>query len=173
MNKEDKQHIINELKEKFLQSDFFYIADSSQLNVAQVNKLRRLCHSRGVEFRVAKNTLVKKALESANNDRYVSIYDVLRGPTALFFASNSSAPAKVIKEFRTASEKPVLKAAYIDLDIYVGDDQLERLASLKSKEELLGDLLGLLQSPMMNVISALQSGGNKITGILKTLEQRG
>ena len=174
MTRSEKVAVVDELKEKFENATSFYLTDSSTLTVAQVNDLRGLCYEKDVEIRVVKNTLVKKALESFPEERnYAELYDSLKGPTALMFCQTANAPAKLIEEFRKTNEKPVLKAAYIDSSIYVGDDQLKSLAALKSKEELVGDIVGLLQSPAKNVISALKSGGSTIDGILKTLEERG
>lgn len=174
MKKADKALIIEELKDKLDNSLFFYIADSSKLTVEAINKFRRSCHEKGIEVQVVKNTLVKKAMEdSAERRNFTPLYDVLAGPTTLLFSDVSSAPAKIIEEFRKKSDKPVLKAAYIDAGIYIGDDQLKALTELKSKEQLIGEIIGLLQSPAKNVISALSSGGGKLAGILKTLEERG
>ena len=173
MTKAQKQETIEALKEQFANANIFYIADSSTLNVAQISKLRRICFEKGVEFKVAKNTLIQKALEaSEDSDRYEKLFDVLHGPTSIMFSEISNLPAKIIKEFRKTSEKPVLKAAYIDKDIFIGEENLETLATLKSKEELIGEIIGLLQSPAKNVISALQSSGGKLAGILKTLSEK-
>lgn len=171
MEKQAKKDIIDDLTEKFNQASNFYLADASNLTVADVNKLRRLCHKEGVEMRVAKNTLIRKALE-ATGRQYDGIVEVLHGHTSIMFAETASVPAKVIKEFRKGGEKPVLKAAYIDSAIFVGDKSLEELSKLKTKNELIGELIGLLQSPARNVISALQSSGSRLSGILKTLEDR-
>jgi large subunit ribosomal protein L10 len=124
-----------------------------------------------VEFKVAKNTLIRKALEAVGGG-YNELFDSLHGPTSIMFAETASVPAKVIKEFRKAGDKPLLKAAYIDSSIYIGDKSLDELSKLKTRQELVGDIIGLLQSPAKNVISALMSGGNKLGGILKTLEDR-
>ena len=173
MTKAQKQETIEVLKEQFANSNIFYIADSSTLNVAQINKLRRICFEKGVEFKVAKNTLIQKALETGeDSDRYAKLFDVLHGPTSIMFSEVSNLPAKIIKEFRKTSERPLLKAAYIDKDIFIGEESLETLATLKSKEELIGEIIGLLQSPAKNVISALQSSGGKLAGILKTLSEK-
>ena len=137
----------------------------------QINKLRRLCFKQGVEFKVAKNTLIRKALESIGTG-YDGLFEALQGPTSVMFSETGSIPAKVIKEFRKAGDKPVLKAAYIDSAIYLGDTSLDELSKLKTKHELIGEIIGLLQSPAKNVIGALQSGGHKLSGILKTLEDR-
>lgn len=173
MTKAEKTATIEELKEKFSNSEFFYITDASTLTVAQVNDLRALCYERGVEMKVVKNTLARKAMEALPEDKnYSGLFDALKGPTAILFTEVANAPARVIKQFRESAERPVLKAAYIDTAIYSGDNQVETLAKLKSKEELLGDLIGLLQAPAMNVISGLQSGGQTIMGLLKALEER-
>ncbi|MBR9922791.1 MAG: 50S ribosomal protein L10 [Bacteroidetes bacterium] len=174
MTREEKTAVIEELKEKFANSEFFYVTDSSTLTVEQVTNLRGMLFEKGVEMRVVKNTLAKKALEASDADKgYGEILDSLKGPTALLFTEVANAPAKVIKEFRKTAEKPVLKAAYIDSAVYKGDDQIDALASLKSKEELIGDIIALLQSPGKNVVSALQSSGQKLMGLLKALEERG
>lgn len=173
MTREEKTAAIEELKEKFSENSFFYLTDSSSLPVDTINKLRRKMYENGIEMRVVKNTLVKKALEAAPAEkRYSEIIEALSGPTTVLFTKVPNLPARLIDEFRKNSEKPALKAAYIDSAVYVGDDQLKALASLKSKEELLGELIGLLQSPMSNLVNALNSGGQTIMGLLKTLEER-
>jgi large subunit ribosomal protein L10 len=174
MKKQDKSVLIEELKEKFGQNPNFYLADSSALTVAQINNFRRICFEKGIEVLVVKNTLARKAMESFDESKnFASLYDSLHGPTTLLFADTAKLPAQVIKEFRKNAEKPVLKAAYVDTSIFVGDDQLEALINLKSKEELVGEIIGLLQSPAKNVISALKSGGSTIAGLVKTLQERG
>ena len=174
MTKSEKIAVVEELKAKFENSSNIYVTDSSTLTVAEVNDLRGKCYEKGVEMRVVKNTLVKKALESFPEERNFSeLYDSLKGPTALMFCETANVPAKLIEAFRKTHERPVLKAAYIDMSVYTGDEQVAALAKLKSKEELVGDIVGLLQSPAKNVISALKSGGSTIAGILKTLEERG
>ena len=173
MNKLDKANVVEELKTKFSESSHFYITDSSELNVEQVNRLRGMCFDKGVEMRVVKNTLVKKALESlAEDGKYNELYAALKGPTSLLFTEVANSPAKLIEEFRRKNDKPVLKAAYIDSSVYLGDESLKQLSALKSKEELIGDIIMLLQSPAKNLISALNSGGATISGLLKALEQR-
>ncbi len=173
MTKNEKTAIIEALAEKFTHTEYFYITDSSTLSVEDTNKLRRLCHEKGVEMKVLKNTLVKKALERLSEDgRYDGIIESLKGPTAVMFTTTANTPAKLIKEFRKTHERPLLKAAYIDSGIFIGDDTLEELTKLKSKEELLGEIIGLLQSPIKNVVGALQSGGHKVSGILETLSNR-
>jgi large subunit ribosomal protein L10 len=174
MTRADKVASIEELKGKFEETSFFYLTDASTLTVEQINKFRGLCFEKDIEMKVVKNTLAIKALETFPEDRnYVGLYDSLKGPTAILFTTTASVPAKVIKEFRKGAEKPLLKAAYIDTSIFVGDDQLDALANLKSKEDLIGEVITLLQSPVKNVLGALQSGGNTLSGLLKALEERG
>lgn len=174
MTREQKAQSIEQLKQKFAEHEFFYVADSSALTVEQVNKFRGLCYAQGIEMQVVKNTLAIKALEQAAEEKgYHDIMDAFKGTSAVLFTRVSNSPAKVILDFRREFPKPVLKAAYIDTAVYMGDDQLAALASLKSKEELLGELISLLQSPMSNVMSALQSGGNTLGGLLQALEARG
>lgn len=173
MTREEKDQNIAVLKEEFEQASNFYLADSSTLTVAQINDFRRLCFNKGITFKVAKNTLIKKALEKVEGKKYSEdLYELLHGPTAIMFSEVSNDPAKVLKEFRKKADKPVLKAAYIDTDLFVGDERIDELSKLKSKEELIGEVISLLQSPAKNVISALQSGGGKLAGILKTLSER-
>ncbi len=173
MTRTEKGNQIEELKEKFSNSSFFYLTDSSTLTVEQVSELRGMLYEKGIEMKVVKNTLAKKALEAAAEEKgYAPLYDALKGPTAILFTETANSPARVIEEFRKTNEKPTIKAAYIDTDVYFGDDQLKALAALKSKEELIGEIIGLLQSPAKNVISALKSGGSTISGLLKALEQR-
>jgi large subunit ribosomal protein L10 len=172
MKKENKEEIVNALSESVAQSGNFYITDTSGLTVNQTNALRRLCFERGIKMQVVKNTLIRKALEQANIETE-GFAPVLKGSSSIMFAESFTAPAKLIKEFRTSNPKPVLKAAYIEQSLYVGDDKIETLLTLKSKEELIADVIALLQSPMKNVISGLQgSGGQKIAGILKTLSEK-
>jgi len=174
MTRAEKIASIADLKDKFESSSFFYITDSSALTVEEVNNLRRKFFESDIKMHVVKNTLAIKALESASEEKgYGDLIDAFVGPTTLLFSSNASQPAKIIHEFRKTHEKPVLKAAYIDSDVFKGDDQLELLKALKSKEDLIGDVILLLQSPMKNVLGSLQSGQNKLSGLLKALEQRG
>ena len=173
MDKAQKNQEIAELKDKFSQTNFFYICDSSSLSVEKINAFRRLCFSKGIEYRIAKNTLIQKALEQVG-DQYKTVFPLLHGATGVMFTTEGSLPAKVLKEFRVKNEKPVLKGAFIDGDTFVGDHQIAILASLKSKNELIGDIVALLQSPMKNVIGGLQaSAGHKIAGLVKALEDRG
>lgn len=173
MKREEKQENIDILKEEFKNTEQFYLTDSSGLTVAEMNKLRRMCFESGVTFKVAKNTFIKKALESLDND-YNEVYQLLHGTTAIMISQNANLPAKIIKDFRKQNaEKPILlKGAWIGSAVFIGDDKLEDLIKLKSKEELIGEIIGLLQSPAKNVISALKSGGNTIAGLVKALEER-
>lgn len=170
MTKEEKQQEIEALKKMFSESVNFYITDTSDLTAQEVNALRRLCFQQGVKMRVAKNTLLYKALEVTS--KHDELEPALKGQSSLLFCDVANAPAKVIKKFRKDKEKPRLKAAYIDSSIYIGDEQLEPLANLKSKNELIGDVVALLQSPAKNVLGALLSGKSKLAGIVKTLSER-
>ncbi len=171
MRKDEKYQIIESLSEKLKTSEIIYLADTSNLNVETINNLRRLCFRRNVSMQVVKNTLLKKAMEKSEKD-FTPLYGVLVGATSVMLSDTANLPARLIKEFRKKSSRPILKGAFIQEDIYIGDEQLESLTQLKSKEELLGDLIGLLQSPAANVISALQSGGNTIAGVVKTLSEK-
>jgi large subunit ribosomal protein L10 len=176
MTKQQKSAEIEVLKGVFAENSFFYLADASQLTALEVNSFRRKCFAEGVMMKVAKNTLIRKALESLPSDRnYEGIFDSLHGPTAVLFCETANVPARLIKEFREANNNkplPELKAAYIDGGIYIGEDQLDGLAKLKSKNELLGEVIGLLQSPAQKVLGQLKSGGNIVAGLVKTLEER-
>ena len=171
MRREEKAQVVDSIKEQLNEASFFYIADTADLTVEQVNALRALCFEKGVSLQVSKNTLVKKAMESADSE-YGELYDVLKGPTSLMFSENINAPAKIIKQFRKGHDKPILKAAYIDSALYIGDEHVDALSNLKSKEELIGEIIGLLESPIQSVLGALNSGGNTIMGVLDTLENR-
>lgn len=176
MTKAEKTLAIEELSGKFANSKYFYLTDCSELNVETINKLRRTCFENNIQLKVVKNSLIKKALEKAaetNDENYNEIYGVLKGASALMFTETGNAPAKLIKKFREENEKPLIKAAFVESDVYVGDDQLEALVNIKSKEELIGDIILLLESPIKNLMGSLQSGGNTISGILKALEERG
>ena len=173
MTKDEKSKYIEDLSAKLSESGIFYLADTAALTVEKVNDLRRKCFNNNIELKVVKNTLLQKALERVEDKDFSELYGVLAGPTSIMFAEVGNAPAKLIKDFRKKNEKPILKAAYIDEAIYVGDNNLDLLESIKSKEELIGEIVGLLQSPAKNVISGLKSGGSKLAGILKTLEERG
>ncbi len=173
MTKIEKGAAIEQLKEKFENNEFFYIADASELSAGKTTELRGALFAKGISMQVVKNTLARKALEQLpTENNYTEIFDTLKGPTAILFTETANAPAKVIKEFRGDGERPILKAAYIASSVYKGDDKLEQLSKLKSREELVGDVLTLLQSPMQNLLSGLNSGGQRIAGLLKALEER-
>jgi large subunit ribosomal protein L10 len=157
MTKDQKNEVIGLLKEKFGQYNNFYITDTESLTVAQVGTLRRHCFTKQVEMKVAKNTLIRKALEGIDAEKYTGVYDALNNVTALMFSDNPKEPALILADFRKKSngEKPILKAAFINGDIYVGDNQLKALTQIKTKNELIGDVIGLLQSPAKRVIAAL------------------
>lgn len=163
MTKEQKTEVIELLKGKFSQYNNFYITDTESLTVAQVTKLRRVCYDKQVEMKVAKNTLIKKALESIDSEKYAGVYEALNNVTALLFSENPKEPALIISSFRTESksDRPVLKAAFINGDIYVGDEQLKALTRIKTKNELIGEVIGLLQAPAQRVIAALLEKGKK------------
>ncbi len=174
MTKEEKGAMIEELAEKFAATPYFYITDASGLNVAKTNELRRLCFERGIEYRVVKNTLISKALERLDTDYSSFDGTVLKGFSGVMFHDESGkVAAKLIKDFLKANKNSItLKGASVDTALFIGHDQLDTLLNLKSKQELIGEVIGLLQSPAKNVISGLQSGGNKLAGILKTLSER-
>lgn len=173
MNREEKALIIDELAEKFKNNSFFYVTDASGLSVAQINNFRSICYKNGVEYKVYKNSVIRKALEKQDFN-FEELYGVLKGFSGILFHPESGKlPAKVLTDFRgPKGEKPVLKGASIDSGIFIGDENLDTLSKLKSREELIGEVIGLLQSPAKNVISALQSGGNKLAGIIKTLSEK-
>jgi large subunit ribosomal protein L10 len=171
MTRDQKNQLIDNLAQQLSGSKHFYVADIAELNAEQTSKLRRKCFESNIKLVVAKNTLLKKALERIEGE-YKELFPILENGTSLMLTDSSSAPAKLIKEFRRDWSKPILKGAYVEESIYIGDEQLDALASIKSKEELVGDIIGLLQSPAKNVLSALQSSGNKLSGILKTLEEK-
>lgn len=173
MTKDEKSKYIEDLSAKISESGVFYLADTAALTVEKTNDLRRKCFNNNIELKVVKNTLLQKALERIEDKDYSELYGVLAGPTSIMFSEVGNAPAKLIKDFRKKNDKPLLKAAYIEEAIYIGDESLDTLESIKSKEELIGEIVGLLQSPAKNVISGLKSSGSKLAGILKTLEERG
>jgi large subunit ribosomal protein L10 len=171
MTREEKNGMIDILNAKLSDNKNFYLADISGLTAEKNSDLRRLCFKSDVQIQVIKNSLLKKAMEKHDVD-FAELYGALKGNTAIMFAEAGNAPAKVIKEFRKKQEKPVLKVAFIEESFYFGDDQVEVLATLKSKDELIGEIIGLLQSPPKNVISSLQSAGSTLSGIMKTLSER-
>lgn len=171
MNKETKNQVIAQLSEELSKVPVFYLVDTSGLTVEKTNNLRRICFNRKVQMKVIKNTLLKKAMERTGKN-YEGLYETLHGVTSIFYSEGGSVPARVIKEFRKKSDKPILKAAFIEEAVFIGDNQLEALVNLKSKNELIGEIITLLQSPAKNVISALQSGKNILAGVVKTLSER-
>lgn len=173
MTKAEKTQYIDDLAAQLKESGVFYLADTSGLTVETVNNLRRKCFSNNIQLRVVKNTLLAKAMEKVSDKDFGELTGILSGPTSIMFAETGNAPAKLIKDFRKKNDKPILKGAFIEEAVYIGDDQVDFLTSIKSKEELIGDIIGLLQSPAKNVISGLQSGGSTIAGIVKTLQERG
>ncbi len=176
MTREEKSAIVEELSAKFASTPYFYIVTANGMSVAETNQLRRLCFENGVEYTVVKNTLIRKALDTLETDYSAFDDGVLKGFSGIMFHPESGkVPAKLIKDFRkkATAEKFNLKGASVDSSVFVGADQLDALVALKSKQELVGEVIGLLQSPARNVISALQSGGGKLAGILKTLSEKG
>ena len=171
MKSSDKKVIIDNLQEQIDSYNHFYLTDISGLNAENTSNLRRLCFNQDVKLVVVKNTLLRKALEGSNKN-VEEIYDALKGNTSVMFTENANVPAKLIKDFSKKHKKPVLKAAYVQESVYIGADQLEALIAVKSKNELIADVVALLQSPMKTVLGQLQSGGNIIHGVLKTLGEK-
>lgn len=171
MKREEKNAIIENLAEQLKEYSHFYLADITALNAADTSALRRKCFENDIKLVVVKNTLLKKALEQSDAN-FEELYPVLEGATSVMFTNSGNVPAKVIKEFRKKHDKPILKGAYVQESIYVGDNMLDALVAVKTKEELIGDIIMLLQSPAKNVVSALQSGANTIHGVLETLSKR-
>jgi large subunit ribosomal protein L10 len=171
MTREEKSQVIEALTAELAESSNFYFTDLSGLNAGMTSQLRRACFKANVRLSVVKNTLLEKAMEASEKD-FGELPSTLKGNTSVMYSETGNAPAKVIKAFRKKSEKPFLKGAYIEEAVYIGDDQLDMLVDIKSKEELIGEIIGLLQSPAKNVVSALQSSGGKLSGIIKTLSQK-
>lgn len=171
MTREEKTQKIEELTQELNEASTLYITDVSELNAEATSKLRRACFKKEVRLSVVKNKLLKKAMERSDKE-LDELVDTLAGPTAVMFSDTGNVPAKVIKDFRKDSEKPILKGAYVEEMVYLGDDQIEALTKIKSKDELIADVIALLQSPAKNVVSALQSGGNILTGVLETLSEK-
>jgi len=171
MRKEEKQQLIDSIAQLLTDNNNFYLTDISELNAEDTSNLRRLCFKNGIKMQVVKNTLLRKAMEKVDR-QYDELYDTLKGNTSVMFAEAGNAPAKMIKEFRKKKDRPIVKSAFIEETVYIGDENLNFLASIKSKNELIADIVALLQSPAKNVISALQSGGQTLTGILKTLSEK-
>jgi large subunit ribosomal protein L10 len=173
MNIDEKKAIVATIVEKLQNNSHFYVTDSAGLNAENTSKLRRKCFDNDVELLVVKNTLFRKALEQVGGNEYAEMYPTLIGNSTVMFANAASLPAKLIKEIRKeGKEKPFLKSAFVEECIYVGDCQLDALVAVKSKNELIGEVIGLLQSPMQSLIGALNSGGNTIAGIVKTLSEK-
>jgi len=171
MRREEKNAIIDSLAEKLKEYSHFYLTDTAQLNAADTSALRRKCFENDIKLIVVKNTLLRKALEMSEGN-FEELYPILKGTTSIMFTKTGNAPAKLIKEFRKAHDKPVLKGAYVQESVFVGENMLDTLVSVKTREELIGDIILLLQSPAKNVVSALQSGGNKLHGVLETLSKK-
>lgn len=171
MTREEKSLVIEELTAQLAENNNIYLADISGLNAGNTSDLRRACFKANVKLAVVKNTLLAKAMEASDKE-FGELSTVLKGNTSVMYAEAGNAPAKVIKAFRKKSDRPLLKGAFIEEAIYIGDEQLDALVDIKSREELIGDIIGLLQSPAKNVVSALQSGGGKLAGIIKTLSER-
>ncbi|MGB2232183.1 MAG: 50S ribosomal protein L10 [Flavobacteriaceae bacterium] len=171
MTREEKSQVIEELTAQLADNSNIYLADISGLNASSTSDLRRACFKANVTLSVVKNTLLEKAMDASDKD-FGDLSSVLKGNTSVMYSETGNAPAKVIKAFRKKSDKPLLKGAFIEEAIYLGDDQLDALVDIKSREELIGDIITLLQSPAKNVVSALQSGGGKLSGILKTLSEK-
>ena len=171
MNKKEKNELIDVLNNMLDENKNFYLADIAGLTAEESSSLRRLCYKQNVTIQVVKNTLIKKAFDKNSAD-FSQLDDILKGNTSLMFADEAKAPASVIKTFRKKSDKPILKAAHIEEEFYIGDKNLSMLSELKSKNELIGDIITLLQSPAKNVISSLQSSSNKLSGIVKALSEK-
>jgi large subunit ribosomal protein L10 len=171
MRREEKDVIIENLAQRLNDTKHFYLTDISELNAEETSNLRRKCFEKEISLLVVKNTLLRKAMEKSEG-AYDDLYDVLKDSTSIMFCETGNTPAKLIKELRKTMERPLIKAAFVEESIYIGDDQLEALSNIKSKDELLGDLLTLLQSPATNLVSALASSGNKMAGALKTLSEK-
>ena len=171
MKKAEKLKVINDLTSKLKDAKTLYLTDISGLNGSETSALRRACFKANVKLSVVKNTMLARAMDASDKD-FGEIKDVLKGNTSLMFSEAGNIPAKVIKDFRKKLDKPILKAAFIEEAIYIGDDQIETLVAIKSREELIEEIIGLLQSPAKNVISALKSGSSNLSGVLKTLSER-
>lgn len=172
MTKQEKAQMIDDLTAVLEESNIVYLTDIAGLDASNTTELRRVCYKSDISLRVVKNTLLKKAMERVEAKDFEGLYGSLKGNTAIMISDKGNAPAKVIETFRKKSDKPLLKAAWIDQAVFVGDEQLQALSNLKSKEELVGEIIGLLQSPLKTVVSQLQSGGQKVAGIVKTLSER-
>lgn len=171
MTRQEKANVIEDLTAQLAENATIYLADISGLDASTTSALRRACFKANIRLSVVKNTLLAKAMEASEKE-FGELPDVLKGNTSLMFSETGNAPAKLIKNFRKKSDRPLLKGAFVEEAIFIGDDKLETLVNIKSKEEVIGDIIGLLQSPAKNVISGLKSGGGKLAGILKTLSEK-
>ena len=171
MTREEKANVIKDLTTRLADSPTVYLADISGLNASETSDLRRACFKANVQLSVVKNTLLSKAMEASEKE-FGKLPEVLKGNTSLMFSEVGNAPAKLIKNFRKKAKKPLLKGAFVEEAIYIGDENLDKLVDIKSKEEMIGEIIGLLQSPAKNVISGLKASGGKLAGILKTLSER-
>jgi len=172
MKKEEKSQVIDSLVEELANNSHFYLTDVASLTAGNTSALRRMCFNKNIKMLVVKNSLLKKAMERTTTKDYQPLLGSLKGSTAIMFSEVGNDPAKLIKEFRKTNEKPLLKAAFVEECVYIGDNQLDVLANIKSKNEMIGEIVGLLQSPAKNVVSALKSGGGKLAGIVKTLSEK-
>ena len=173
MTRTEKDQLIDELVQVLAEKNVVYLTDASGLDSEATTSLRRECYKKDITVRVVKNTLLRKAMERTEARDYTELYEVLKGQTALLFGDIGNAPARVLKEFRKKHDMPILKGAYVEEATYLGDENLEALTNIKSKEELVADVIALLQSPMKNVVGALNSGGNTLSGLVKALQERG
>ena len=173
MTREEKDLQIKELTQMLADNSVLYLTDATGLNSEETTQLRRACYKNDVRMRVVKNTLLRRAMEASEGTDFSELYEVLTGQTALLVGNVGNAPAKILKEFRKKSDMPTLKAAYVEESTYLGDDQIDALTAIKSKDELIAELIALLQSPMKNVVGALNSGGNTVSGLVKALQERG
>ena len=171
MNKAEKIKVIDDLTLSLSKSKNLYLTDISGLNASQTSDLRRACFKADIKLSVVKNTMLSRAIDASDKD-FGEIPSVLKGNTSLMFSETGNVPAKIIKEFRKKNDRPILKAAFIEEAIYIGDNQLDTLVAIKSREELIGEVIGLLKSPVQNIVSALKSSGNNLSGVLKTLSER-
>lgn len=173
MTREEKDLQIKELTQMIADNTVLYLTDATGLNAEETTQLRRACYKNDVRMRVVKNTLLRIAMEASERTDFSELYEVLSGQTALLVGNVGNAPAKILKEFRKKSDTPTLKAAYVEESTYLGDDQIDALTAIKSKDELVAELIALLQSPIKNVVGALNSGGNTVSGLVKALQDRG
>ena len=173
MTRTEKDQLIDELVQMLAEKNVVYLTDASGLDSEATTSLRRECYKKDIRVRVVKNTLLRKAMERTEGRDYTELYDVLKGQTALLVGDVGNAPARVLKEFREKYDMPILKGAYVEEATYLGDNNLEALTNIKSKEEVLADVIALLQSPVKNVVGALNSGGNTLSGLVKALQERG